>query len=165
MRPADRADDGANADDIDGNRLARSYHLVTFDQRSHRRDVAEPDFRRNAVDGRDRPAHQPLARLANTLIAFGLDTATVGNRPGLFRRHGLAEDIALYLAHSQVTDQVKVVVGLDALRRGVHVQTFGERDDCPDDGAIALGRGSRAANEALVDLDLVEWRLLQIAKR
>ena len=39
------------------------------------------------------------------------------------------------------------------------------RDDGADDRGVTLGRRRRAANEALVDLDLVERRLFQIAER
>ena len=56
-------------------------------------------------------------------------------------------------------------MGLDALGGGVHVEAFGQRDDGADDRGVAVCGRCRPANEALVDLDLVEWRLAEIAER
>ena len=80
---------------------------------------------------------------------------------------GPAEDIALDHADPELADQLQIVMGLDALGAGIHAERFGKGDDGADDRRVAVGRAGRrrAANEALVDLDLVERRLLQIAER
>ena len=56
-------------------------------------------------------------------------------------------------------------MGLGALGGRVHAEALGERDDGADDRGVAAARHGGAAHEALVDLDLVERRLLQIAER
>ena len=52
----------------------------------------------------------------------------------------LPEDVALDHADAELADQLKVVVGLDALGAGIHAQRLGERDDGADDRRIAVGR-------------------------
>ena len=54
-------------------RVPGATGVLAFDQRAHGGDVAQPDFADLAADRGDRPAHQPLARLADALIAVGLD--------------------------------------------------------------------------------------------
>ena len=118
-----------------------------------------------AVDRGDRAAHQALARLADALEAVGLDGGAVGQ---LARRLGVGSGgrrCSPGLADAELADQLEIVVGLDALGGGVHAQAFGEGDDGADDRAVAVGGRGGAADEALVDLDLVERRLLQIAER
>ena len=56
-------------------------------------------------------------------------------------------------------------MGLDAFGGGIHPEAVRQRDDGANDRPVALGGRRRPANEALVDLDLVERRLLQIAER
>ena len=56
-------------------------------------------------------------------------------------------------------------MGFDAFGGRVHSERFGQRDNGADDRAIAVHARCRALDEALVDLDLVERRLLQIAER
>ena len=136
-----------------------------FDQRAHRRDIAQADLGHFAVDLGDRAAHQALARLADALVAVGFDGDAVGQLARFLGRHRAAEDVALDLADAELADQVEIVVRLDALGGGVHAQAFGQRDDGADDRAVAVGGRRGAAHEALVDLDLVERRLLQIAER
>ena len=98
-------------------------------------------------------------------IAVGLDRRRAGELARFGGGERPAEDVALDLADAELADQVQVVVGLDAFGGGVHAERFGQRDDGADDGAVAVGRRGGAADEALVDLDLVERRLLQIAER
>ena len=93
-----------DADNVDGQGHPRAYRLIAFDQRSHRRDVAQPDFGSLTIDRGDGAAHQPLPRLADALIALGLDPAAVGQLAGFLARHRLAEDIALHLADTQFPD-------------------------------------------------------------
>src|SRR3546814_1347021 len=81
------------------------------------------------------------------------------------RRHGLAVDIALDMADVEPPDQVELVERFDTLGGRFHLERLGQRDDRGDDRAVARPRLGRAANEALVDLDLVERRRLQIAER
>src|SRR3546814_1364627 len=78
---------------------------------------------------------------------------------------GLAVDIALDVAAPQLADQREFVLQFDALGGGLHAQRLGERDDRLDDRGVAVAGDRRAAHERLVDLDLVERRLLQIAER
>src|SRR3546814_20509093 len=81
------------------------------------------------------------------------------------RRHGLAVDIALDMADVEPPDQVELVERFDTLGGRFHLERLGQRDDRGDDRAVARPRLGRAANEALVDLDLVERRRLPIAER
>ena len=73
LRPADGADDRADADDVDGQRLAGRDRFVAFDQGAHGRDIAQPDLGCHAVDRGDGAAHQAMARFADALKAVGLD--------------------------------------------------------------------------------------------
>src|SRR6185369_11604199 len=68
-------------------------------------------------------------------------------------------------ADPELTDQLKVIVGFDTLGAGVHAERLGKSDDGTDDRGVAVGGRRRAADKALIDLDLVERRLLQIAER
>ena len=165
LRPSDDPRDRADPDDVDRHRIARRDRAVALDQRAHRRDVAQADFEWLAVDRRDRAPHQPLARFAGRLKAVGGDAGLGGEFERVGGGHRLAEDIALDLADPEFADEAQIVVGLDPLRRGIHVETLGERDDGADDRGIAVRGRGRAADEALVDLDLVERRLAQVAER
>src|SRR3546814_8974997 len=62
-------------------------------------------------------------------------------------------------------DQVELVERFDTLGGRFHLERLGQRDDRGDDRAVARSGLGRAANETLVDLDLVERRRLQIAER
>ena len=79
--------------------------------------------------------------------------------------HRPAENIALDVRAAELADQGQLVMGLGALGGGVHAEALGEGDDGADDRGVAAARLGGAADEALVDLDLVERRLLQIAER
>ncbi len=165
LRPADAAGDRADPDDIDGQLGTGRHRNRAFDERAHCRDVAELDLADLAVDLGDRPAHEAMPRLADALKAVGLDGGAVGQFPGGLSGSRAAEDVTLDLAAAELPDQVEIVVRLHALGGRIHAKRLGERDDGADDRAVAV-RGRRgAANEALVDLDLVERRFLQIAER
>ena len=56
-------------------------------------------------------------------------------------------------------------MGFDAFGGSIHAQRLGETDDRGDDRRIAVALLGDAADEALVDLDLVERSVLQIAER
>ena len=93
---------------------ARGDRLVAFDQRAHRRDVAQADFGSRAVDRGDRAAHQALARLADALKPSASTVTRLASSRAASAFGRLAEDIALDLADAEFADQVEVVVGLDA---------------------------------------------------
>ena len=118
---------------------------VAFDQRAHRRNVAQPELDRVAADDRHRAAHQPVARFAGAGEAVGLDGRVVGDLARGLGRARLAEDIALDHADAELADQLQIVVGLDALRAGIHVERLGERDDGADDRRVAVGGADDAA--------------------
>ncbi len=56
-------------------------------------------------------------------------------------------------------------MGLHTFGSSVHLEAFGEGHDGPDDRRVAVVARSGTADEALVDLDLVERRFLEIAER
>src|SRR5690606_21503772 len=87
---------------------------------------------------------------------------TLGHRLGAERP---LVDVALHMAAAVQADEVELVERLDAFRGGVHAERLREAGDRGDDRAVATASLGRAADEALVDLDLVERRLLQIAER
>src|SRR3546814_2876369 len=76
--------------------------------------------------------------------------------------HRPAIDIALDMAATQPPDQRQVVVRLDPLGGRLHAERGREADDRRDDRRVHAVRVGGAEHEALVDLDLVERRLLQI---
>ena len=59
------------------------------------------------------------------------------------RRNALAVDKALDVAAAELADQFDLVLCLDALGGGLHVQRVGERDDRLDDRGVAVARRSR----------------------
>ena len=65
--------DGPDADDVDRELGPGRDGGRAFDQRAHRRDVAQLHLDRLAVDAGDRAAHQAVARLADALEAVGFD--------------------------------------------------------------------------------------------
>ena len=89
-----------------------------------------------------------------------------GGRPGLQARgRGLAVqrlviDMALDVAATERADQVQLVQGFHAFRRGFHAQGLGQADDRGNDRAVAAAIHRCPAHEGLVDLDLVERGLL-----
>ena len=125
----------------------------------------QPELNGVAVEDRQGAPHQAVTRLANASEAGGLDRRGVGDLTRGLGRARLAEDVTLDHADAELADQLQVVVGFDAFRARVHVQRLREGDDGADDRGIAVRRRCGPADEALVDLDLVERRLLQIAER
>ncbi len=112
--------------------------LFAFDQRTHRRNVAQANFDHVAVDGGDRAAHQALSRLAHAGETIGFDRLLQGE---FARRRAIGrtpEDVALNLADPKFADQLKIVMGFDALGRGIHAQAVGERDDGANDRRVAI---------------------------
>ena len=115
------------------------------------------------------------ANLAQHGAAFGpvLAGAFRFDHPGA-AEHGRAHfvrrdcgsvDKALDLLHAQRAHGVQFILRLDPFGGRIHLQGIGQADNRRDDrGVPAFGAG-HAANEALVDLDLVERRVLQIAER
>src|SRR5690349_8669026 len=106
-----------------------------------------------------------MPRLTDALEAIGLDGDAIGEFARDLGWARLPEDVALNHADAEVANQLEVVVRLNTLGAGIHAQSLGEGDDRADDRCVAICRGCRAADEALVDLDLVERRLLEIAER
>ena len=72
---------------------------------------------------------------------------------------------ALDLLHAQAAHRIQLIVRLDPFGRGQHAQRIRQPHDRGDDRGVAVGRIGDAADEGLVDLDLVERRVLQIAER
>src|SRR5947209_3095669 len=79
-----------------------------------------------AVDGWDGPAHQAVTRLASAGEALCNHRRAPRQLPGIFRRAGLSEDIALDHAHAELADELEIIVGLDAFGAAVHAERFGE---------------------------------------
>ncbi len=69
------------------------------------------------------------------------------------------------MAAPERPDEFNLVERFNAFGGGFHPQSAGERDDRMDDRRVATVADRSTAHEALVDLDLVERRALQIAKR
>ncbi|HWJ37735.1 MAG TPA: hypothetical protein VNR86_03125 [Sphingomicrobium sp.] len=159
--------DGPDADDVDRELIPRRDWPGAVDERAHRRDIPKPQLDRLSTDRRNRAAHETVPWLADAGEARRLHDRAVGDMARGFGGLGLSEDIALDHAHSELPDELKVIVGFDAFRARIHAERFGKGDNCADDGGVPVGRAYRcsAAHEALVDLDLVERRLLQIAER
>src|SRR3546814_17791456 len=65
----------------------------------------------------------------------------------------------------QPADERQIVMRLDPLGGRLHVERAREPDDRRDDRGVHAVLVGGPKNEALVDLDLVERRLLQIAER
>ena len=80
-----------------------------------------------------------MPRFADALESFGFDSDLVGEHARGCGVARTAEDEALDHAHTELTDELQVVVSLDALRASVHAQRFGKRDDGADDGGVAVG--------------------------
>ena len=163
LGPAHGADHRADADDVDRQDCAGRDRLFAFDQRAHRRHVAQADFgRRPSIAAiarrirRWRGSRTQLKPSASTVAALAIARA--------FRPARLAENIALDLADAELADQwssswvstPSAVVSMPRLSARVTMARMIAALRLPDGGA---------AHEALVDLDLVERRLLQIAER
>src|SRR5690242_20253548 len=106
-----------------------------------------------------------MALLAHALEAVSRDRCLIGKLARFRGRDRLSEDVALDHADPKIADEVQVIMSLDALGAGIHTQRLGEGDNGADDRRVAVGRRGGPAHEALVDLDLVERRFLQIAER
>ena len=76
----------------------------------------------------------------------------------------LAEQIALDGVAAEVAHALEILGGLDALGGDDHAEALGELDDRLDDRDILRPRAG-FADEAAVDLQFVEHRLVQIADR
>src|SRR5918993_1037120 len=76
----------------------------------------------------------------------------------------LAKQIALDRVATELPHALEILGGLDALRGDRHPEAFRELDDRLDDRDV-FGPGARLTDEAAVDLQLVEDRLVQIADR
>src|SRR5688500_5545756 len=79
-------------------------------------------------------------------------------------RHWPAEDEALDLRAAEPPDQGQLLERLRAFRGRVHAEALGKHDDGADYRGVAAAGRRRAADEALVDLDLVERRVAQMAE-
>src|SRR6476619_3503623 len=75
-----------------------------------------------------------------------------------------AEAIALALAAARQPKHVRLLLGLDALGDQAERQAVAHADDCTDD-RHGLHIERQAADEGLVDLDLVDWEAADIAER
>src|SRR5688572_4736581 len=74
-------------------------------------------------------------------------------------------DEALDMAAAVQPNQVELVERLDAFGGRIHAERLREAVDRGNDRTVAAAGLSGPADEALVDLDLVERGLLQIAER
>ena len=138
--------------------------LAAFDQGPARRDISQPRALHLAVVVEQRRADDPDARFARRQL-FGKGRGPLlGKRQRFLGRHRPAEDIALDERAAEVADQLQLVLGLDALGGGLHLEVGREGDDGADERGVAAFRVGGAADEGLVDLDLVERRPLQIAE-
>ncbi len=92
--------------------------------------------------------------------AFALGKARVD----VFRPFARAIDEALNLRAPQRAHQCQFIMAFHPFGGGVHAERGSKADHRIDDGRIAAALYRRPAHEALVDLDLVERRLAQIAE-
>src|SRR5438045_7561982 len=106
-----------------------------------------------------------MARFADAGESVGFHSDAVGELARGFGGARTTENISLDHADAKIPDQLEVVVRLDAFGAGIHPERFGERDDGSDDRRVAISGGCGSANEALVDLALVERRFLQLDER
>src|SRR6476659_3665418 len=106
-----------------------------------------------------------MSRFADAGEAIGLDSDAVGEFASGFGRAGTTENVPLDHADAQISDQLEVIMRLDTFGARIHSERLGERNDGTNDRRVAVGRGGRSTNEALVDLDFVERRFLQIPER
>ncbi len=86
-------------------------------------------------------------------------------RQHFFLRKRLRIDIALHQIRAALLHQVKLVHRLDPFGDGFHAQRLGQRDDGGDDRRVGITIFGAATHEALVDLELVEMPVLEIAER
>src|SRR3954451_8905923 len=111
---------------------------------------------------------EDLARLAPAaLAAAALGETAAMQREQLQHLVGRlcgAEQIALHLRAPERAQQALLLLGLDAFGGGGHAARGRQIDDGLHDAGGAVGAGD-VADEATVDLDLVEREAVQIAQR
>ena len=90
--------------------------------------------------------------------------ALAGEDQSLLGGEGAGEDKALHLRAAELADQGQLLMGLRAFRGRVHAEALCQRDDGADDRGVPGAGGCGAPDEALVDLDLVERRLAEVAE-
>lgn len=73
-------------------------------------------------------------------------------------------EIALDQTDALLTHHLELIEGLYPLCRRFHVECLGQPDNGSDDCTIARTVDCRTAHETLINLDLVEWRRLQIGE-
>src|SRR5882724_1477838 len=91
-------------------------------------------------------------------------TAWVQQYPHVRTRLGRAEQIALHLGAAQCAQPLLLLLRLDAFGRGRHIARGGDIHHRLHDRRRAVDLRD-IADEAAVDLDLVEWETFQIAER
>ena len=79
-------------------------------------------------------------------------------------RHRPADQVALHIGAAVGGDAGHLLLGFDTFRDRRDPETLAERGDSADDGP-ADGVVCGAANEGLVDLDPVEWKVAQVTQR
>src|SRR6516225_7058996 len=111
------------------------------------------------------------AALACPLCApayFGYRNFSLGFGPEQLRKFlhpaRRAEQEALHLAAAERLDLLQLLSGFHALGRGRHSEMLCKACDCQHDRHRIVAR-RQPADEATIDLDLVEWKAPQIAER
>src|ERR1700712_758071 len=112
------------------------------------------------VTGENRSSLQ-LARLAHGI--HDLATAAADERCILSDRQRLADEIALHRVAALFRQEAELLLGLDALGDDRHFEAMAEVDDGANDRR-RLRIAPEIHHKGPVDLDLVEWKRLQIAQ-
>src|SRR6202043_1331549 len=79
-------------------------------------------------------------------------------------RKGPADEIALYRVAALIGEEAQLLLGFDALGDDRHLEAVAEADHRANDRR-RLRIAPEIDDESAVDLDLVEWKRLQIAQR
>src|SRR5437868_10691119 len=79
-------------------------------------------------------------------------------------RHRAAEQITLNFVTAVLPQEIKLLVGFDALGDHREVEAVGHGDDCPGDLCI-LFTGWQAVDESAVDFQYVDRELLEVIER
>lgn len=117
------------------------------------------------VDHAGRAIHGPaFVALAGRPVRLKNPFVSRRVREQLLDRDRLAEQVPLNVPDFQFAHHGQLVERFDTFGDCFHIQCFGQCYDCGDDCAIAIGIAGRTADKALVDLDLVERRGLEIGK-
>jgi hypothetical protein len=76
-------------------------------------------------------------------------------------RHRLGEIVALHFVATLEPQELHLLARLHAFRHDVELEAVAETDDGADDHRV-VRIGDKIADEALVDLQSIDWKLLDV---